>query len=109
VVELLCGRSHDPCHLTRECNPALYAVRSLRDLWSQRNRGTTGKQGKEKTIRITARGAEACARYAQIRERLLVASTAKTRPSEETLSEIAAVLRFLSGAYEQSARAATTL
>lgn len=53
--------------------------------------------------------AEACGRYAEIRERLLAASTAHARPSEETLSEIAAVLRFLSGAYEQSARAATTL
>ncbi|PDT82569.1 winged helix DNA-binding protein [Sinorhizobium sp. BJ1] len=84
---------------------ATYAIRKL----EAAGLVTTGKQGKEKTIRITARGAEACARYAQIRERLLVASTAKARPSEETLSEIAAVLRFLSGAYEQSARAATTL
>ncbi|AWM29621.1 winged helix DNA-binding protein [Sinorhizobium fredii] len=84
---------------------ATYAIRKL----EAAGLVTTGRQGKEKTVRITPNGAEACGRYAQIRERLLVASTAKARPSEETLSEIAAVLRFLSGAYEQSARAATTL
>lgn len=70
---------------------------------------TSGKAAKEKTVRITEKGAEACARYAQIRERLLVDSTANARPSEETLSEIAAVLRFMSGAFNQAARAATTL
>jgi len=84
---------------------ATYAIRKL----EAAGLVTTGKEGKEKTIRITDKGAEACTRYAQIRERLLVSSTAKARPSEETLSEIAAVLRFMSGAYEQSARAATTL
>ncbi|HXV29518.1 MAG TPA: winged helix DNA-binding protein [Sinorhizobium sp.] len=84
---------------------ANYAIRKL----EAAGLVTTGRQGKEKTIQITETGAEACARYAQIRERLLVASTANARPSEETLSEIAAVLRFMAGAYEQSARAATTL
>lgn len=84
---------------------ATYAIRKL----EAAGLVTTGKEGKEKTVRISRKGAEACERYAQIRERLLVASTANARPSEETLSEIAAVLRFMSGAYEQSARAATTL
>lgn len=84
---------------------ATYAIRKL----EAAGLVTTGRQGKEKTIRITEKGAEACGRYARIRERLLVTSTTHARPSEETLSEIAAVLRFLSGAYEQSARAATTL
>ncbi|MBK5571145.1 winged helix DNA-binding protein [Ensifer adhaerens] len=84
---------------------ATYAIRKL----EAAGLVTTGKEGKEKTILITDKGSDACTRYAQIRERLLVSSTAKARPSEETLSEIAAVLRFMSGAYEQSARAATTL
>ncbi|MGH6761117.1 MAG: winged helix DNA-binding protein [Phyllobacterium sp.] len=70
---------------------------------------TTGKAAKEKTVRITEKGAEACAHYAEIRERLLVDSTANARPSEEALSEVAAVLRFMSGAFNQAARAATTL
>lgn len=84
---------------------ATYAIRKL----EAAGLVATGKVGKEKMVRITDKGSEACARYAQIRERLLVSSTAKARPSEETLSEIATVLRFMSGAYEQSARAATTL
>lgn len=70
---------------------------------------STGRAAKEKTVKITQKGAEACSRYAQIREHLLVDSTANARPPEETLSEIAAVLRFMSGAFNQAARAATTL
>lgn len=84
---------------------ATYAIRKLE------NAGllTTGKAAKEKTVKITAKGAEACARYAQIRERLLVDSTANARPSEETLSEVAALLRFMSGAFNQATRSAITL
>jgi predicted MarR family transcription regulator len=70
---------------------------------------TTGRAAKEKTVKITQKGAEACNRYAQIREHLLVDSTANSRPPEESLSELAAVLRFMSGAFNQAARAATTL
>ncbi|QND54594.1 winged helix DNA-binding protein (plasmid) [Phyllobacterium sp. 628] len=84
---------------------ATYAIRKL----EAAGLVTTGKAAKEKTIKITSKGAEACTRYAQIRERLFVASTINARPAEDTLSEIAAVLRFLSGAYDQAARAATTL
>lgn len=84
---------------------ATYAIRKL----EAAGLVTTGKAAKEKTIKITNKGADACTRYAQIRERLFVASTINARPAEDTLSEIAAVLRFLSGAYEQAARAATTL
>jgi len=84
---------------------ATYAIRKLE------NAGllTTGKAAKEKTVQITAKGADACARYAQIRERLLVVSTANARPSEETLSEVAALLRFMSGAFNQATRSAITL
>jgi predicted MarR family transcription regulator len=70
---------------------------------------STGRAAKEKTVRVTAKGAEACSRYAEIREHLLVDSTSNARPSEETLSDVAAVLRFMSGAFNQAARAATTL
>lgn len=84
---------------------ATYAIRKL----EAAGLVSTGKIAKEKTIRITEKGSDACARYAQIRERLFVASTINARPAEETLSEIAAVLRFLSGAYDQASRAATTL
>lgn len=84
---------------------ATYAIRKLESAGLL----TTGKAAKEKTVRITAKGAEACARYAQIRERLLVDSTSNARPSEETLSEVAALLRFMSGAFNQATRSAITL
>jgi predicted MarR family transcription regulator len=84
---------------------ATYAIRKLEAAGLL----TTGKLAKEKTLMITDKGADACARYAQIRERLLIESTANARPSEEALSEVAAILRFISGAFNQAARAATTL
>ncbi|AHB00862.1 MULTISPECIES: winged helix DNA-binding protein [Brucella] len=84
---------------------ATYAIRKL----EKAGLLTTGKAAKEKTVKITAKGAEACAHYAQIRERLLVDSTANARPSEETLSELAALLRFMSGAFNQATRSAITL
>ncbi|MBB5700884.1 putative MarR family transcription regulator [Ochrobactrum daejeonense] len=84
---------------------ATYAIRKL----EKAGLLTTGRAAKEKTVKITEKGAEACARYAQIRERLLVDSTANARPSEETLSEVAALLRFMSGAFNQATRSAITL
>ena len=84
---------------------ATYAIRKL----EAAGLAVTGRQGKEKTVEITDKGADACTRYAEVREKLFVQSTKRSRPDEETLSEIAATLRFLSGAYEQAARAATTL
>ncbi len=54
---------------------ATYAIRKL----EKAGLLTTGKAAKEKTVKITAKGAEACAHYAQISERLLVDSTANAR------------------------------
>lgn len=70
---------------------------------------TTGRTGKEKTVKITEQGAQACKTYAEVRKHLLVDSTANARPAEQTLSETAAILRFISGAFNQAARAAATL
>ena len=82
-----------------------YAVRKL----EAAELVVTGRVGKEKSVIISAIGAEACARYAEIRERLFVASAKRALSDEDSLSDIAAVLRFLSGAYEQAARSAITL
>lgn len=84
---------------------ANYAIRKL----EKAGLLTAGKAAKEKTVEITSQGAEACARYAQIRERLLIESTTNARPSEEALSEVASILRFMSGAFDQAARSAVTL
>lgn len=70
---------------------------------------TTGKAGKEKVVRSTEKGRQACAAYAAVRERLLVRAFKGSGFSEETLSELGGLLRALSGYYDQAARAAATL
>ena len=69
----------------------------------------SGRKGKEKTVAITPAGEEACRRYAQIREQLLVKSVLATGIDPARLSEIAAAMRSLSGQYDQAARAAASL
>jgi predicted MarR family transcription regulator len=68
-----------------------------------------GKRGKEKLVMATSAGEEACARYAAIREALLVKSVLATEVSGETLSAMAARIRALSGHYDQACRAAASM
>ena len=68
-----------------------------------------GRKGKEKTVTVTPAGEEACLRYAQIREQLLVKPVLGTGMDPARLSEIAAAMRSLSGQYDQAARAAASL
>ena len=65
--------------------------------------------GKEATYATTPAGAEACARYREIREQCLTSNF--TEGSEENLEigELARLLRVLTGLYEQAARSATSL
>jgi predicted MarR family transcription regulator len=65
--------------------------------------------GKEKVVTATKAGADACQRYHQIRERLLVKPVKSTGLPDPTLSELGALLRALSGHYDQAARSATSL
>ncbi|KRE02169.1 transcriptional regulator [Bosea sp. Root381] len=69
----------------------------------------SGRKGKEKTVSVTPAGEDACRRYAQIREQLLVRSVLGTGIDPKRLSEIAAAMRSLSGQYDQAARAAASL
>ncbi len=66
----------------------------------------TGRQGKEKTACISSNGAELCARYGQIREDLLVRTVKTLSIDEEDLSNLSALMRGLSGTYDQASRAA---
>jgi predicted MarR family transcription regulator len=84
---------------------ANYAVKKLEAAGLVR----TGKIGKEKMIETTDKGLDALARYAEIRERLLVDATKVSGLSQENLSGMASSLRTLSGYYEQAARSAATL
>lgn len=70
---------------------------------------TSGKRGKEKTLRITKSGAEACLEYRRFREALLVSSIKALGLDEDDVSHIASLLRVLSGQYDQAARGAASL
>jgi predicted MarR family transcription regulator len=69
----------------------------------------SGRRGKEKTVAITAAGEEASRAYRSIREGLLVASVVETGLDGGELSKLAALLRALSGQYDQAARAAAAM
>lgn len=68
----------------------------------------TGRQGKEKTASITADGLTACDRYRQIRNKLLLTGMEALGADPAEFSRLSALLRLMSGQYDQSARAATT-
>ena len=69
----------------------------------------TGRQGKEKTVQATAAGRDACARYREIRERLLLDAVLDRGLDPAVVSQVAGILRMMSGQYDQAARAATVL
>jgi predicted MarR family transcription regulator len=82
-----------------------YAVKKL----SLAGLVTSKKAGKEKLVIATKAGADACQRYHEIRERLLVRPVSATGLPGPTLSELGALLRALSGHYDQAARSASSL
>jgi predicted MarR family transcription regulator len=69
----------------------------------------SAKRGSEKTVSLTAKGGEVVQRYHKVREALLVKSVKSAGMDEERLSEIAGLMRALSGHYDQAARAAASL
>jgi predicted MarR family transcription regulator len=82
-----------------------YALKKLEGL----NLISTGRRGKEKTVKVTQAGAEACSRYREVREALLTSSVKGLSFDEADMSHVAALMRALSGQYDQAARAAASL
>jgi len=82
-----------------------YSIRKLEKLGLVES----GRQGKEKTVRVTSKGEAACLRYREVRETLLVEPVLATGLPDARMKELASFLRALSGHYDQAARAATTL
>lgn len=68
-----------------------------------------GRRGKEKTVRITQAGEALCMKYRDVREALLVKGMKQLGLDEKRLSELAALMRVLSGQYDQAARAAASM
>ncbi len=69
----------------------------------------TGRRGKEKTLKVTEKGAAACRRYGEMREALLIADARTLHLDEADISRLAALMRVLSGQYDQAARGAASL
>lgn len=67
------------------------------------------KRGKESFYSTSARGADAIERYRKMRERCLVAALKPDGSDNAQLAQTAEFLRFLSGLYDQAARAASSL
>jgi predicted MarR family transcription regulator len=82
---------------------ATYAIRKLERMGLLQS----ARAGKEKMISVTEQGRAFCDRYAALREQLLLGSGLVGDEAE--ISAIAAVMRGLSGQYNQAARAAATM
>ncbi|GGP97983.1 MULTISPECIES: winged helix DNA-binding protein [Shewanella] len=70
---------------------------------------TGTKRGKEMYYATTEQGNALCEEYRLIREECLISSMSGLKQNAEELSQMASVLRSLSGIYDQAARAAATL
>ncbi|WEK44648.1 MAG: winged helix DNA-binding protein [Candidatus Sphingomonas colombiensis] len=84
---------------------ATYAIRKL----EKAGLVETRRQGKEKLVAATEAGVAFCDAYRAVRERLLADAVATEGPGESALSDMADLLRRISGQYNQAARAAATL
>lgn len=69
----------------------------------------SGRQGSEKTVSLSGKGNAVVERYREIRETLLVRPVKSAGTDERRMSEIAAMMRALSGHYDQATRAAASL
>ena len=69
----------------------------------------TTRLGKEVLYRTNDQGRAYIERYREIRERCLVAALSRKHGDGDTVRETARILRWLSGLYDQAARAATSL
>jgi len=67
------------------------------------------KRGKEIFYSTTKQGKEACTRYREIRERCLTSAYRNLDKEGSEISQAAALLRLLSGLYDQASRAASSL
>ncbi len=79
-----------------------YAIRKLVKAGLVRE----GRVGKEKCVEATEKGAAACARYKDVREAMLLDAVTAAGIAPAELHRVAALLRLMSGQYDQAARAA---
>lgn len=88
-----------------DTHTVVYALKKLEKLGLVQRR----KAGKEAFFTTTEAGAEACARYREVRETCLVEAFQSLGLDPARLGDMAESLRALSGLYDQAARSATSL
>jgi len=69
----------------------------------------SGRSGNEKTVHLSRKGDDVVKNYTKLRERILVAPVKSAGSDERRLSEVAALMRAMSGHYDQAARAAASV
>jgi predicted MarR family transcription regulator len=82
-----------------------YAVKKLEGL----KLVVSSRRGNEKTVSLTRKGETMVENYRKIREALLVKPFKGAGLDQRVLSEMAALMRAMSGHYDQAARAAASL
>ena len=97
----------DICHVLNieDTHTVNYAVRKLK----LAGYVSDGRRGKEKTVAVTTLGRDACTAYRDVREKLLLNSVTAVGLPPDQMSQVAALLRLMSGQYDQASRAATSL
>lgn len=100
-------RLSDICFLLNieDTHTVTYALRKLTRLGLLE----TEKKGKEVFYTTSAEGRALCDRYRSLRRQCLLSALPRTGLDGDTLRELAANLRALSGQYDQASRAAASL
>ena len=69
----------------------------------------SARSGNEKAVSLTRKGEDVIRTYTRLREQLLVSPVKSSGSDPQRLSEVAALMRAMSGHYDQAARAAASL
>lgn len=88
-----------------ETHVVTYSVKKLESIGLV----TSSRSGNEKSVSLTRKGEDIIRAYTQMREQLLVAPVKSAGSDPQRLSEVAALMRAMSGHYDQAARAAASL
>lgn len=82
-----------------------YALKKL----TKANLVKATRAGKEKMVEITELGDEACARYKEVRDHLLLSSIDDLGFDKDQISKLSKLLRLMSGQYDQATRSAAVV
>lgn len=88
-----------------ETHVVTYSVKKLAGLGLV----TSSRSRNEKSVALTRKGEDVVRTYTRLREQLLVSPVKNAGSDPQRLSEVAALMRAMSGHYDQAARAAASL